>query len=135
MGSFASDAPPKICQFNVSQKPLPSLTGLIVNTTDIKTFVALPESCMSVSILPTSQFQPCYNIPFPFTVIDVTSPRFCTGVAEPVTDVARAPATAAMAMVFMVIVVYVSDGIDSLVQVVAREELFVDKGDTAESER
>jgi hypothetical protein len=59
--------------------------------------------------------------------MDVTSARFWTGVAEPETDVARTPATAAMAAVFMVIVVVCeSDGIDLLTQVVAREELVED---------
>jgi hypothetical protein len=60
--------------------------------------------------------------------MDVTSARFWTGVAGvPATVVARAPATAAMAKLFIVMGVCVSDGISSLVEVVARGELFVDK--------
>ena len=45
------------------------------------------------------------NAPLPLTVTDVTSARFWTGVAGvPATDVARAPATAAMATLFIMMV-------------------------------
>lgn len=49
MGSLASDAPPKGCQFAVYYWYLSTLTGLVVNTTDVETLVALPEGCLEVS--------------------------------------------------------------------------------------
>jgi hypothetical protein len=49
MGSLASDAPPEGCQFAVYKEHLSILTGLVVDTTDVETLVALPEGCLEVS--------------------------------------------------------------------------------------
>jgi hypothetical protein len=128
MGSLASDAPPKGCQFAVYEVHSSILTGLVVDTTDVETLVALPEGYSAVSNGSTGASKASRQRTIALdgdgcdisALLDGSGRGASNGCGECAGNGSNGNALHCNG-------VYVSDGISSMVEVVAREELFVGK--------